>query len=492
MASVVQEIERKYAVGPGFQLPDLRAVPGVERIGDPTDADLDATYYDTSQLVLVRHRTTLRRRHGGSDEGWHLKQSEGEDRSETREPVAGSEVPESLADAVRELTGDTPLVPVARVRTHRREIPLCADGRVLAILSVDDVTGDALLDPPATSQWREVEVELVDGPRELLDAVEAVLTRAGAHPSSSPSKLAQTLGERIDRAGAPGALTAYLRAQRRTMSTNEPLVRAADPDGVHDMRVAVRRTRALLRTFRPLLDADRTEPLRAELGWLAGVLGAVRDREVQYERLTTRLDALDPADVVGPVRARLAAHFTTAISDAREALVDALDSDRYRALTHELETLVLPDPPAPRLRRRARKALRRADAALAYAQSLPRARTGVGLPGAATFDTALHEARKAYKRARYAVEVVAGGSGRGRRLGRRLSDLQDVLGDHQDGVIAVALLRDLGMRAHAAGENAFTYGVLHGWETHRAKRCLRDLPSLRRRIHRRKRRAVLD
>jgi CHAD domain-containing protein len=83
---------------------------------------------------------------------------------------------------------------------------------------------------------------------------------------------------------------------------------------------------------------------------------------------------------------------------------------------------------------------------------------------------ALHEVRKAAKRARYAAEAAAPALGsQARRFAKRVKKAQSVLGDHQDAVIARSTERELGIRAHSAGENAFTYGLLYGRDTCRGE-----------------------
>ena len=91
-------------------------------------------------------------------------------------------------------------------------------------------------------------------------------------------------------------------------------------------------------------------------------------------------------------------------------------------------------------------------------------------PAGPARDTALHEARKAAKHARYAAEVASPAFGmRARRLAKRVKKVQSVLGDHHDGVVTRATVRELGVQAHLAGENAFTFGVLYEQDACRAK-----------------------
>ncbi|MBO0776810.1 MAG: CHAD domain-containing protein, partial [Actinobacteria bacterium] len=77
-------------------------------------------------------------------------------------------------------------------------------------------------------------------------------------------------------------------------------------------------------------------------------------------------------------------------------------------------------------------------------------------------DVALHRARKAARRARYAAEAAIPAAGRpARRFARQLKKIQSVLGNHQDTVIGRQADRELGISAHLAGENAFSYGLLY-------------------------------
>ena len=86
-------------------------------------------------------------------------------------------------------------------------------------------------------------------------------------------------------------------------------------------------------------------------------------------------------------------------------------------------------------------------------------------------DVALHEARKSARRARYAAEAASPAAGqRARTFAKQMKKVQSVIGEHQDAVIARAACRDLGIGAHLAGENAFTYGLLHERELHQAER----------------------
>ena len=193
------ETERKYDAGPDFVMPDLSAVPGVVRVTEPELDQLSATYFDTDDLRLMASRVTLRRRTGGSDEGWHLKLPvRPGTRRELHVPLSeGTDtVPPRLAAMVADITEGRPLRPVARLETARTVRRLIGPGGdVLAEVADDAVTGRRLVQPGESPlRWREVEVEIVSGQPGLLDTVGRLLQEAGARPSPSASKLGRVLG----------------------------------------------------------------------------------------------------------------------------------------------------------------------------------------------------------------------------------------------------------------------------------------------------------
>jgi CHAD domain-containing protein len=185
---------------------------------------------------------------------------------------------------------------------------------------------------------------------------------------------------------------------------------------------------------------------------------------VQIERLAALVDPAFPA-----VGVRVHAGLQDRLDRGRAELDRELDGTRYLRLLDELDALA---DTAPRnagrakVRRRARAALRKADALLDEAVWATDAR-----------DERLHEARKAYKRGRYAVEVFVPAVGKpAKRLVKRLTAVQDVLGDHQDSIVARHLLRDLAGQAHHAGEDTFGYGVLHARQEHAGETSLDEVP----------------
>ena len=564
----VVEIERKFEVAPEFALPDLSELPGVVSIAPPQDHELNATYFDSPDLRLLRRRVTLRRRTGGRDAGWHLKLPRevspgAPTRDEIRLPAGRSanRVPAELLARVQvHLRGVAPM-PVVRLRTHRVVHSLLDErGATLIEIALDQVTatlpplpdpdsrnegrgadrGSARTAPgradstavspkgstavasgggstavstggstttaaspkgstpavPAGSSmtvWSELEVELGAGSVELLDAVTERLTAAGALPGAASSKAAHALegrlaavaGERSAAAAEPPAgtagavLQAYLGTHVHRLQVQDPLVRVDAEDAVHQMRVATRRLRSVLGTFRPLFDRSVTDPLRDELAWLGGVLGAARDLEVIGAHLRGLVATVPPELVLGPVSNRIVTALGTRHRGAHDDVLTVLDDPRYFALLDALDRL-LADPPlsqaarrgsdtvllplVARTYRRMRRLHERAAAAAAAAAA------GARREDPREHDVLLHEIRKAAKRARYAGEALESRYGKpAKKWASRMEDVQEVLGVHHDAVVIQDHLRRLGVVAHLDGENAFTYGILHALERDRAR-----------------------
>ena len=277
---------------------------------------------------------------------------------------------------------------------------------------------------------------------------------------------------------------AYLRAQAGALKSLEPMVRADEFDSVHQMRVASRRLRATLRSFGQVIPRSDTEWLAGELKWLGGLLGAARDGEVLPAHLQASLRLVPVELLIGPVQARVQGHFAPLRAAARAELIEALDSPRYTGLLASLDQLAAGPLPGPQAGDPARDVLPAA-VRMAYRQADKRMRWARHAPPGRNRDVALHEARKSARRARYAAEAASPAIGRkASRFAKQMKKAQSVLGDHQDTVIARQAARDLGIGAHLAGENAFTYGLLYEREAHRAGRLQADAPKVWKRASR--------
>ena len=491
MATVVHGTERKYDLDAGgpAALDAVQAMTGTAGVATafrPGEQLLDAVYYDTADLRLIRVGVTLQRRTGGEDAGWNLKLPAGAEIRYSAASRAGGDgaVPEELAALIRAYTRGAALAPVMHTQTSRRVVRLLdGAGQTLAEIAADQVSAEPA-DGSAAS-WEEIEAELVTGGPALLTAIDAQLRRAGARPAAAGTRLRRALAGRLPPSGAaheppltrhsPAAevVLAYLRDQVAAISRYDPLVRRDEPDAVHQMRVATRRARSALQAFGTIIDREATRPLCAELKWLAATLGQARDSEVMRDRLTADLAAIPPALVTGPAGARITAHFTAELAQAGKTALAALDGRRYLRLLDDLDALLVRPPLTPLAEHRAgtvlAKPVRRA------ARRLLRALAAV--PAAENRDAAIHEPRKAAKRARYAAEAAALALGStASRQAEQAKDLQQLLGDHHDSVVARTVLLDLAAKARAAGEDTFIYGLMYQRQAGQAATIEQALP----------------
>ncbi|MFD8445688.1 CHAD domain-containing protein [Streptomyces globisporus] len=493
MADTKREIERKYEATEDTRLPDLTRAAGVGRVAPRGRTELDAVYWDTADLRLGADSLTLRRRTGGDDEGWHVKFPVALGvRDEIHEPLSDT-LPPSLAALLRSRVRQAEIAPVVRLLSSRDVHHLLAeDGTLLAEVSVDTVLAERLAGEGSgtSAAWTEIEVELADdGDPAVLDAVEKRLRNAGIRPAQSASKLARALGETTPErdGGKPGKdapqaagdhVLAYVREQIATIVRLDPAVRRDLPDSVHKMRVATRRLRSAFKTHRKILDREVTDPLGAELKWLAAELGLDRDQEVLDERIGSRVEALPAPLTLGPVRGRLRAWSAARRTGSRRRIIDVLDGQRYLDLLDALDALSAEPPLRPAARKAPGKALPRA-VLKDYEKLARRMDHALEHPPGPERDTAMHEARKAAKRARYAGESARPALGKpAKRIAKRVKAVQTVLGDHQDSVVAREALRTLAIQAHAAGETAFTWGLLYGQEEAAAEARERELPEV--------------
>ncbi|MFI6817304.1 CHAD domain-containing protein [Nonomuraea sp. NPDC050328] len=469
------EIEDKFDVPPDYQVPDLSGLADPVRT---TTYQLVALYYDTPDLRLARRGITLRRRRGGADPGWHLKLPAARGRLEIARPLTRSVkvVPEDLADLVAGYTRGADLQVVAELDTKRTAIRL---GNLVEVAD-DRVKGTALGREPV--RWREVEAEVLDGDEKLLAKVGKRLRKAGATPAAGASKLArllepQPLDRVVTKSGSAGEVVMdYLGTQVAAVLSQDPRVRQAEKDAVHQMRVASRRLRSALKAFKVVITG--TDHLQDELRWLGQVLGEARDLEVMRARFARHLRGLAPELLAGPVQARLGDDLHGREQQAHGRIREAMRGERYFALLDGLDRLLAePElskrataPATGTLRRAAAKGWERVTEAYDEAQAIeePERR-----------ELAMHEVRKAAKRARYTAEALSP------VLGKRMAGLasgakaiQEVLGRHQDGVVAQETLLKEAEVARRAGEDTFTYGLLIGIERARAEQAHADFPGV--------------
>jgi CHAD domain-containing protein len=440
------ERELKLSVPPDFALPDL---PG--EVLEPQT--FTSTYHDTADRALARAGITLRRRVQNRKGVWQLKLPGEGERLELEIPGGPSAAPDELTALLAGVLRGRPLEPAAVLRTRREGVRARENRRAVADVTVDTVS--VLDGRRVRERFVELEVEALDGGAEALPGLERTLVEAGASPGDGRPTVFQALGffpvePIVPPSWAPPLehVRAMIAAQVAELIAHDPGTRLGDdPEELHKARVATRRLRAVLRAARPLLDPDWTESLRGELSWLGGALGPVRDLDVLLERLRVEIAGLEPEE------RRASARFLDLLEDerssARAAMLEAMSGARYADLLSRLEAAAV----APRARP--------ADVLLQdiAAKEFRKLRKAVrALPGVPS-DEALHAVRIRGKRARYAAELAEGVVGKpAGRFVRNAKRFQDVIGEHQDAVVAEERIRGLlaevqGARAHfAAGQ----------------------------------------
>jgi inorganic triphosphatase YgiF len=484
---VSTELELKFAVGRAFAIPDLVGVGSVTEIEPIPIQELRATYYDTVDRRLARWGITLRHRTGeGERPAWTLKLPTAATAVSGVMPAARSEmevegdpgdIPEVLVDLVTAHVRSHPLTPAAVLTTRRIGWHLLAgDGHPVADLTSDEVT--VLDGTDIRSRFSELELEARDASLDDLAAVTDRLLAAGAVGAEPIPKAVRALGPTAT--GPPDvvvppfgpddpaawAVRASLADGLLRILRHDPGTRMGSVEDLHQMRVGVRRLRSDLRTLGPLLGPDWAPGLDKDLRALAERLGTVRDLDVLTGRMTTA--HADLAADLAPMLVDLRQQDT----NARAALLDELRSDRYAQLLERLVILARDPELAPEshepsgavlpaLARKPWKRLaKRADALVSEEHAT---------------DAQLHQVRIAAKRARYAAEAAARGldperAAAARAFADELGEFQDLLGRHQDAVVA----SERAHRAAAANEGNLPLIVAAGRVMEREAQAARD------------------
>jgi len=415
-------------------------------------ARLVSTYYDTPDHALARRGSSLRvRRHGRkfvqTVKAAPTPGESGLARGEWEDRVAGERPDPQAAQTGAFLSPEIArqLRPLFRTEVSRLTIPLAPEPATRIDAAIDrGQIRDGEDTPPEPIS--EVELELKSGaPTALYDVALKLLhvapLRLERRSKAERGYLLAARERGMAKAvhAAPVELHAGLSAEavlRRIgracldhLLRNEDAALAGDPEGIHQMRVAVRRLRAILSAFAPLLPRDQRRWASGELRWLADALGDARNLDVFATAL------LQPARAALPIAsefARLAQATQRQRRAAHEAVVKAISSTRYTeallALMRWLdgdewhaagaESLEQPiEAVAPALLDRCR------------AQAEKRAK---GFAGQSAKKR--HRLRITLKKLRYAAELLGGlyDAAETRQFIQRLKRLQDDLGDAND------------------------------------------------------------
>ncbi len=440
------EHEIKLAVGDRFRLPELPGAPIPRR-------RLTSTYYDTSQYDLAHAGITLRHRVERGKQAWQLKLSLMKDRQEVELVDRQSVPPTMFRDLLFLHLGQRKLVPVATLRVWRAGVRVRMDHAPVADVTLDHVS--VMKDGAVLQRFRELEIEQVNGKNGALPDLERQLRRAGAEDHDGRPKLVRALSlvapspEPQPAADAPvmdhvkWALARYV----RWLIAHDPGARLGkESESLHQMRVATRQLRAVLRAARPLLVPEWADSLRDELRWLGRVLGPARDLDVQlayFREESTALDARDWRPLT-----QFIAHLEAQRSHVQEVLLNELKSERYLDLIRRLRQ-------APHDPTVVDSTVTLRDLAN---QEFTKLRNAIRQAGDSPNNAKIHKIRIRTKRARYAAELAERTVGKpATRFINKARVVQDVLGIHQDAIQAEAHVRAF-LKQSTSARAAFVAG----------------------------------
>lgn len=424
------EREIKLAIDNHFRLPGLPGTPLPRRL-------LTSTYYDTSQYDLAHAGITLRHRVERGKQAWQLKLPLMKDRQEIEIVVRQSIPPTTFRDLLFLHLGQQQLTPVATLRVWRTGIRVRMDNAPVADVTLDHVS--FIKNGAVFQRFRELEIEQVNGKDSTLPDLERQLRRAGAYDHDGRPKLFRALSLVAPSPEPPPASDApvvshvkwALARHVRLLLAHDPGTRLGrEPESLHQMRVATRQLRAVLRATRPLLVPEWADSLRDELRWLGQLLGPARDLDVQlayFREESTALDARDRRPLT-----QFIAHLETQRNNVQEVLLNELKSERYLDLIRRLQQAAQ-DPTV------VESTVTLHDLAL---QEFAKLRNAIRQAGDTPNNANIHETRIKTKRARYAAELVEPTVGKpATRFINKARVVQDVLGMHQDAIQAEAHIR---------------------------------------------------
>ncbi len=460
---------------------------------------LHSVYYDTPRFDLRRRGVALRLRRdgrrwvqtvkgGGSVAGGLHQRVEIESdvarqaidwASLGRGPYAGLFASRRLRRQLR------PVFATRFVRVERR-VQLRPGLVIDAALDRGEITGGGRREPIC-----ELELELCAGPAAALYELALRFARSAPLTLENRSKAdrgyALCTGEAAQPVKArPAALDAgmtvgaafgaIVRATLDHLQANETgMLAGKDPEYLHQMRVALRRMRSAFRVFGPAYPEEATAPIVADIRWLAGALGPARDWDVYAGETLPQF--------AGRIRERTARAAVERAAERRRrganrAACRAVESVRYRRFILSLGAWLAADgwargadDAAPR--GRAKSVGRFASATLERRHSRARKR---GRKLAAQGPAERHRLRIAIKKLRYAGDFFSGLYAKepARRMLRRLSSLQDILGAMNDAAQAERMTAECGARLRG-GAGAAAGRALAAWNRSRVPALQRKL-----------------
>jgi inorganic triphosphatase YgiF len=489
-ADPLREVELKLLVDPA-DLAGLRRHRRVREaaISRASTRTLRSVYFDTRSLDLLHREVTLRVRHVGRRRVQTLKLPAGDtgglfQRTEIECDIRGdSPDPARIQDPtlraiVLQACQSPEFGPILETEVQRTERLLRVGDTTLRFdLDVGEIRA-----PRGSQPICELELELGAGDPAGLYALALELqgsarlrvsTRSkfqrglelvtGAHPSPQRAERLRTPPD----ATLEQAMEAALRGSLdQTLGNEEPARRGVDPEGVHQMRVGVRRLRSALALFREVLPADQIAPFQEELRWLCDELGRSRDLDVFCEEALAPLRRRFPSD---PALKRLDEEAEQMRADAHVGLRESLDSRRCAELIlrlgHWLASRAWRQQPTSPASARLFQPARDAARVLLAKRYARLRRRGRALETKSERDK--HALRIDAKKLRYAAEFLRGLFPRSRsgRFIDKAADLQETLGHLNDASTASDLLARIldHLDGHSQPPLVRAAGFVEGW-----------------------------
>ncbi len=462
------EIEAKFLIREPDQFDEVLAT--LDRLGYSISEGETAThtdrYFDTADWRILRAGWAYRcRKHGGRQKltlkSVHAPDGAVFSREEIEQLLPGrprkkkGKLPDGpVQQRIVRYAGDEPRQELFRIKSKRTVFDVRAPGANGARLELDfDRTRIKArkVRKKAPGQFRFMEMEFETGDAAVADALAGILVdRHGLIPSqlSKFERGIQAAGLRQPAADEAGTLDRprprqpihdliyhYLGQQLEALERQKPLAwEGLDPEGVHKMRVAIRRARTVLKEFRRALPVEERKHLNAELRWLLKELGHVRDADVCELAIDHYRAGLhgDPVEILAPFEE----HLRQTTFGAHIALVHSLSSDRYTALIDFYREFVGRKQHNPDQNRFEGLSIADCEDLIVHeVYETMQARADAITPESAPED--VHRLRLLAKRMRYLLEFFrVARPKRWRKPIAALSKMQDELGLHQDAIVA--------------------------------------------------------
>ncbi len=505
------EIEAKFLIRETSQFEDVLA--SLSRLGYTVDQGHTAThvdrYFDTSDWSILRAGWAYRCRKTGGEQKLMLKSLGSRDGAVFSREELEQVLPKKKAkkkgrlprgpvqERLAELASNARRRELFRVRSERTVYDIRVPGAPGSRLELDfdrtliQAKRKANKSAPGQLQFMEIEFETSDVAT-AASLAEVLRERHGLIPSqfSKFERGIQAAGLKTA-AGEPGRepprprqpitdlVYYYLEQQLAALKLQFPRAwEGLDPEGVHKMRVAIRRARTVLKEFRKALPAAERDHLNAELRWLLKQLGHVRDADVCEAAIEHYRAGLhgDPVEILAPFES----HLRRTTLGAQVDLVAALSSDRYRALIDEYERFLEAQATGKR-EKNARRSIARCEDKLVHKVFAKMQRKADEITETSPA-AKLHRLRLLAKRLRYLLEFFRVARPRKwRKPIAALSTMQDELGEHQDAIVARERLTNFAESIALLEENRrllLAMGRLTQQEEDRAARYRKKFPAL--------------